>query len=112
MKKLINKTITDITLSDDNERITFKTTEGDVIADCYAECCSHTWVENLELPALGFPCTVLSEENLDMPDLGDMPGCEYVEYYGYKIETDKGSIIIDYRNDSNGYYGGSLEWTK
>ena len=27
-----------------------------------------------------------------------------------KITTDRGHIIVDYRNESNGYYGGSLSW--
>ena len=43
-------------------------------------------------------------------DLGDMPGCDVVAYYGCKISTNRGEILIDYRNDSNGYYGGSLWW--
>ena len=30
--------------------------------------------------------------------------------YGVKITTDKGHIVIDYRNASNGYYGGNLSW--
>lgn len=111
-KKLTGKTLLDVTLSEDKESITFVTDEGDVAADCYGECCSYTWVENIELPALGFPCLVLSEGNIDMPNLGHIKGCGVVEYYGYEIVTDKGSIIIDYRNDSNGYYGGHLEWTK
>lgn len=31
-------------------------------------------------------------------------------YYGCKITTGKGYALIDYRNSSNGYYGGSLSW--
>ena len=27
-----------------------------------------------------------------------------------KIATEKGSCLLDYRNESNGYYGGILEW--
>lgn len=45
-----------------------------------------------------------------MPDLGTPPDDECIKYYGFKITTSKGHIIIDYRNSSNGYYGGSLEW--
>lgn len=48
-----------------------------------------------------------------MPNLGDIPTAyepqvECVAYYGLKITTEKGRAVIDYRNDSNGYYGGSL----
>lgn len=59
---------------------------------------------------MGFPAKVIAVDDLEMPDLGDMDGCDVVAYYGCKITTDKGVIIIDYRNDSNGYYGGNLSW--
>jgi hypothetical protein len=35
---------------------------------------------------------------------------DVLAFYGCKISTDGGEIVIDYRNDSNGYYGGSLSW--
>ena len=109
---LVGKTITGMKIADDKEAILFVCTDGDIKAKCDADCCSYTWIEHVELPALGFPATVIDVEGLDMPDLGDMPGCDIVEYYGLKITTTKGEIIIDYRNDSNGYYGGSLTWPR
>jgi len=55
--------------------------------------------------------TVSAVEDLEMPDLGNIPGkyredVDEVQYYGLKITTDKGRCTLDYRNDSNGYYGG------
>lgn len=107
---LAGKTLLGMKIADDKEAILFITDSGDIEALCDADCCSHTWVEHIELPALGFPARVISAEDIEMPDLGDMPGCDVVEYYGFKISTDKGDIVIDYRNDSNGYYGGNLSW--
>lgn len=57
---------------------------------------------------------MLAVEEIAMPNLGNVDGvyrqdCDCVEYYGLKITTDKGRAVIDYRNNSNGYYGGSLE---
>lgn len=109
-KELIGKTLTGLQLYDDKIAINFLTTDGPIKASCDADCCSFTWVEHIELPALGFPAKVLSVEDLDMPDLGDMENCDVVAYYGFKVTTDKGEITIDYRNDSNGYYGGNLTW--
>jgi len=48
-----------------------------------------------------------------MPNLGNIDGVyrknpDCVAYYGLKITTEKGRAMIDYRNDSNGYYGGWL----
>jgi len=107
---LIGKTLTGIALADDKEAIRFDTAEGPIIVRVDADCCSHTWVESIELPARGFPATVSAVEDLSMPDLGSPGDGDCIAYYGCKIVTDKGDIIIDYRNSSNGYYGGSLSW--
>lgn len=93
-------------IADDKQAILFKTPDGDIIARADGECCSHTWIESIELPALGFPALVVSVQDLHMPDIGEPE----LSHYGLKIITDKGEIIIDYRNESNGYYGGSLSF--
>ena len=110
MHILVGKTLVGIRIASDNKALLFQTTDGDVIARCDADCCSSTWVESVQLPALGFPCVVISADDIEMPDLGQMPDKEVVAYYGFKVVTDKGEIVIDYRNESNGYYGGNLSW--
>lgn len=107
---LVGRTLTGIKIAKDKQAILFQTTDGDIVAACDGDCCSRTWVEHIELPALGFPALVTAADDVSMPDLGDMDGCEVVAYYGFKVSTDKGEILIDYRNDSNGAYGGSLAW--
>lgn len=109
-KILVGRTLKGVKLAKDRQSILFQTDKGEVLVSVDADCCSTTWVESIELPALGFPSKVISVENLDMPDLGTMEGCDVVAYYGCKIVTDGGEMIIDYRNDSNGYYGGNLSW--
>lgn len=102
-----------IDMTSDSISIRLNTSMGPMIGVCDADCCSETWIENIELPALGFPCTVIAVEELQMPEeresQGDEPQ-EYILFYGLKFITDKGEMIIEYRNASNGYYGGSLEW--
>lgn len=108
---LIDKTLTGIKISNDKESILFKTIDGEIIAHCYAECCSHTWVEHIELPALGFPATVVSVENIELPGSNENdPEYDCLRVYGLLIVTDRGELVIDYRNSSNGYYGGDLVW--
>ncbi len=34
----------------------------------------------------------------------------YLQQYFYEIVTDKGSFTLEMRNESNGYYGGSMEF--
>lgn len=111
-KCLDDKTIIGVELSEDKEAIRFLIEGGDpIVAKCDADCCSHTWIEHVELPALGFPAKVLSAASLDLPgSQDDHPDHDCLQVYGLKITTDKGELIIDYRNSSNGYYGGSLSW--
>ena len=107
---LVGKTIMGMKIADDKEALLFQTEQGDAVVKTDADCCSSTWIEHVELPARGFPAEVLAVEDLDMPDLGSDNESEIIAYYGCKIITDKGEIIIDYRNSSNGYYGGNLSW--
>lgn len=108
---LVGKTLTGIKIASDREALLFETSDGNAIVKTDADCCSHTWIEHIELPALGFPATVLSVEDLDLPGSDDNhPEHDCLQVYGCKIVTDRGEIIIDYRNSSNGYYGGSLSW--
>jgi len=108
---LVGKTINAILISKDKEAIRFDTDEGEIIAKCDADCCSYTWVEHIELPALGFPAKVVSVESLELPGSEDNhPEHDCLQVYGLKITTDRGEIVIDYRNASNGYYGGWLMW--
>lgn len=108
---LIGKTVSSVQMTADKMAIRFRLTDGtEVVALTDADCCSHTWIEHVSMPAGGFPFSVLEADDLDMPDLGEQPGHDVMAYYGFQIKTDKGHMVIDYRNDSNGYYGGSLCW--
>lgn len=109
---LVGKTLTGLMLAKDKKALLFQTTGGDILVRVDADCCSYTWVEHIELPALGFPAEVVSVENLDLPQdtKPEDADKECVAYYGCKITTSRGEIVIDYRNDSNGYYGGGLSW--
>ena len=110
MHPLQHKMITQVKLADDKMAILFICTDGEVKALADAVCCSSTWIEHVSLPALGFPAFVHSVESIDMPDYGSPGAYEVIQYYGLKITTDKGDILIDYRNESNGYYSGNLVW--
>lgn len=108
---LIGKTISEIMIAEDKEALLFITVEGQkLIARVDADCCSHTWIESVELPALGFPFKVIDCEDLEGVKEPEEIEYEYIQYYGAKLTTDKGDLVIDYRNSSNGYYGGSIVW--
>lgn len=108
---LIGKTINAMKIAEDKKAILFETTEGNLVARADGDCCSSTWIENIELPVNGFPAKVISVEDLDLPNKKTKnEDYDVIAFYGCKITTDKGDIVIDYRNSSNGYYGGNLCW--
>jgi len=113
MNPLVGKVIKGIEIAADRQALRFLTVDGEMIVKVDADCCSYSWVEHVELPALGFPAIVQSVADIEMPDGATSsfhPDSDVLAFYGMKIVTDRGEIVIDYRNDSNGYYGGSLVW--
>lgn len=109
---LIGKTIKTVWLAEDNKTIKFDLADGtDIIARCDGDCCSSTWIENVENPEALIGAEVMGAVDIPMPDLSDQcPNRDVVRFYGFKISTPKGDCVIDYRNESNGYYGGNLSW--
>ena len=108
--KLIGKTIVDLKIAEDKQALLFVTSDGEnLIARVDADCCSYSWVESVELPALGLPFAIRQIESLELNTELDTRDGE-MAFYGAKIITDKGDMVIDYRNESNGYYGGSISW--
>lgn len=108
-RQLIGLTLESISFDEDS--ITFYTKErGAITAHAYGDCCSHTWVESVEHPARGYPAKVLDVREVELPWPPVNRETDVLADYGLRVVTDKGDIDIDYRNDSNGYYGGSLDF--
>ena len=108
---LIGKTLNKVELASDKKAIRFTIeNEETVVAKCDGDCCSSTWIENVEMPAGGLPAKILDAVELDLPDQTQTDEYEVIAFYGLKLITDKGDLVLDYRNESNGYYGGNLTW--
>lgn len=106
----IGKTITGIKIARDKKALLFITREnGRGIVRTDGDCCSSSWVESVSLPALGFPAVVTAVDDLELPGTVENEK-GLMRVYGVKMTTDRGEIIIDFRNSSNGYYGGNLSW--
>ncbi len=93
--------------------ITFNTDQGDVNWVTDAGCCSNTWIEHVDLE-LCVGKEVLSVDHEDLPASWyeanpGPPERDCLRTYGVVIKTTGGTGTIDFRNESNGYYGGSLE---
>lgn len=105
---LIGKRVISVFLAEDGGAIKFETDDDEIIARADGDCCSHSWIENAESPE-NLIGTVSAVENLKLNKTEDQDG-DYIQFYGCKITTEKGSCTLDYRNESNGYYGGDLVW--
>jgi hypothetical protein len=124
LKSLIGKIIDKLELNTQSDEFTITFTDGLYIKfGAEGDCCSHSWIEHLEAPN-----DVQGAIILDVSDGGsvawDNHECEegknewgYIAHtcghdclrvYNTRFDTDKGSVILEYRNDSNGYYGGNL----
>ena len=92
------------------------------------DCCSSSWIEHLEQPSDLDGAIFLGVEDSDaVPwDGHECKACEHykgwdkghdcgacghdtLQVYNTRFLTDRGAIVVEYRNDSNGYYGGSLD---
>ena len=119
MVELIGKKIRRIFISDDAINIKFVTDQGDFIYHTDGDCCSETWIQEINhYDNLIDHVVNFSKELTEV----SLPGSKQDEDVAYGIEFGedkfcKGSIV--YRNSSNGYYGGSIflvggerEWYK
>jgi hypothetical protein len=115
MKELIGKIITGLSVSVGEDVLAFEHQDGTrTIYDAYGDCCSETWFADITGVNALIGGIVISVDDVDMKGYNTDDGRgrqEEDEVYGYKIVTDKGYADIVFRNSSNGYYGGNVEFT-
>lgn len=80
----------------------------------YGDCCSTSWIESLEGDQDIIENEIINIIEHELPPLEDddpdlMFDNNFTQICNYEIVTAKGSCVIDFRNSSNGYYGGSLD---
>lgn len=117
MKELLDKKVIKIELNSDNTIIVFTDITGEKIAYlAVGDCCSSSWfygitgiynllhkeINKIEDKEIQINQSLGSEQMYDDDEL---------QNYGITLLTDKGYCDIEYRNLSNGYYGGYCEKT-
>lgn len=117
LTKVIGRPIQSITDEEDGERLRFRFLNGsEQVYHARGDCCSYSWIEHLTVPsdiegavitevreseAVDTKETTRRGQPIEYPD-------QIVVYHTVFI-TDRGEIIVEYRNESNGYYGGWLQ---
>lgn len=107
LKPLAGRKLAAVEVSEDKEELAFRFQDGgSVVYGTGADCCSHSWIEHVTVPPdiAGSEITAWGEQ-----DSGEFEqDYETIRVYQTAFQTDKGEIIVEYRNSSNGYYGGWL----
>lgn len=116
LSALVGHQITEVWWS--SEDVTFVTPDGNARYEVEGDCCSHSYLHDLIGLAnlMAGPVTQVEAVSLGEADLS-CSCCrngECIEQYGYRIFTmhphwGECTTVLSFRNDSNGYYGGSLE---
>ncbi len=108
LKDLIGRTVISVYINSDKDLLRFNFTDGSLFLSATGDCCSTSWYEHISGLDWLIGSPIVSAEEIEMPNA---KGNEYelVQCYGYKLKTDKGIFEIEMRNESNGYYGGSME---
>jgi hypothetical protein len=105
---IVAERVTAVGVSTDKQWLALRREDG-AVALCYtdADCCSSSWIEHVNGEEL-FPATVLSVEGTDVSRDDEHPEHDCLQVYETVFVTDRGRFTVEYRNASNGYYGGSL----
>ncbi len=123
MKELLNKTITKVEIGRDNTLLVFVTDLEERIGyESEGDCCSVSWFSNitgLENLIGQEVLEVVAREEWTAGEQTDAEELYKKEYgyepeslalYGWMLKTKKGTCDIEFRNESNGYYGGWCEY--
>lgn len=110
---LVGKHITKVQMNAGKDDVRFITTTGNLDYYCYGDCCSESWVNHVNDIDNLMDATVTQVEEFDFHTLlGVEPEPtrqDSDEVLFHKVHTNKGTCLIEFRNSSNGYYGGSFE---
>lgn len=75
------------------------------------DCCSYSWIEYCLVPGNVEGARVLSKafaHGKPVEHPMETPECDHKEFYSEYLATSAGHIVVEYRNESNGYYGGYM----
>ena len=123
-EKIIGKKILKFIVNEDKEHFLINFIDGTIVSYAvFGDCCSYSWIEHVTIPDDINGAEILEVKEPEMPPYdnheckpntgedayGNECGHDHLQFYHVAFETSKGTIILEYRNNSNGYYGGYLE---
>jgi hypothetical protein len=113
MEELIGRKILKVQLDAEKVYLNFVTDIGNVTYGCFADCCSESWINHINGISELLGGTVQDADEVDFFSLlqiePEATRQEYDRVLFHRIKTEKGWCSFEFRNSSNGYYGGSLD---
>lgn len=106
IKEIVGEETTSVSYTE--ESLSIHLSNGNtVVFNAEGDCCSHSFIEDIDDPSVFDNATILevSDESGEQLDIGDW---EVHKWTFYKFKTTKGYATLSFRNESNGYYDGSL----
>jgi hypothetical protein len=115
MEQLKNKLVKGVFISECGEYLRFETNIGSLIWQAVGDCCSKTWFADILGIDVLINSVVYRIERLDMSQYDVLDGrCkqERDKAYGFRFRCTMGHFEVIFRNSSNGYYGGWIEFVE
>lgn len=115
LRQLLERRIDAIRIDGDEQHyLAFDTDAGTLCMAALGGCCSESWFYHIlgVKALLGHTVTDIEivKDDADPPDTYSRQ--EEDKLYGFNIRTTGGMADVEFRNSSNGYYGGWLEAVK
>jgi hypothetical protein len=111
--ELIGKELTKIDWIEDS--VKFFWNGGSAVFEAIGDCCSISYIAAFDGAEDILNSPIISVVEAEMPDaisdkVFEGQQVEYLQFYGYRFHTITGSALLEFRNESNGYYGGYLKY--
>jgi hypothetical protein len=117
LELLAGKTIERVYIGEGDTVLAFQLVGGERAAFYTdGDCCSESWIESVENVSSLIGGKVVGAREIEMGDVSDTydaddpPPQESVQAYSVEVDVEgRPPFKLEFRNASNGYYGGSLE---
>ncbi len=112
MKELIGKKVLKIEIDKEKQHyLKFTTDSGELLYFAEGGCCSESWFYGMNGVESLIGQVVKTVEQVNLGEVLNYIGRqEWTQAYCIKVTSIGGHTDIEFRNSSNGYYGGSVEY--
>jgi hypothetical protein len=113
LNDLIGRRIRDVYMSADKTKIAFVTNQRTFFFETEGDCCSHSWIEHVTNAENLSGAVVTAIEEVDMSSLNFKEDYDHIKVYLTRFHLEgRQPFDLEYRNSSNGYYGGCISPSK